>query len=77
MKILKEIIQFTDLKYKSFKFKSVCFVDKEKVLQASRNKIQITYKSGVKMDWDFSKTTLQSRRQGENAFDIMEKLLSS
>ena len=47
------------------------FNDKDKILKATREKQQITYKgTPIKLSADFSTETLQARREGHDIFKV-------
>ena len=48
------------------------FQDKEKILKASREKKEVTYKGGpIRLATDFSMETLQARREWQKIFQVM------
>ena len=48
------------------------FKDKERILQAAREKQSVTYRGGpIRLSADFSKETLQARRDWQEIFKIM------
>ena len=49
------------------------FKDKERILKATRVKQLVTYKGApLKLSVDFSKETLQVRREGQEVFQVMK-----
>ena len=53
--------------------KMVKFKDKERILKATRVKQLVTYKGApLKLSVDFSKETLQVRREGQEVFQVMK-----